>query len=147
MLNNRYRVEIQKLDLLISNWAFLAESETRYFKLGSIDLDLEMGLCHNAGLYNVPSSVLHESFASWSGFSGSLGYPVEGKKAFYEHTNKFTVERLRLAKHLRTDLFIKGSPKPTFSEKVDKILDNKFISVPLAFTMFFVMAYYMAKLI
>ena len=147
MLNNRYRVEIQKLDLLISNWSLLAESDTRYFKLGSIDLDLEMGLCHNAGLYNVPSNVLHESYSNWSGFSGSLGYPVEGKKAFYDHTNKFTVERLRLAKHLRTDLFIKGSPKQTFSQKVDKALDNKFLSVPLCFLMFFALAYTFVKLI
>lgn len=148
MLNNRYRKEIQNLDLIISNWSTLAESDTRYVKLGKLDIDTHQGLCHNAVLYFLPDSVRNKAFESWVNFSGSHLYPIEGNGFdFMANGNKFTVERLRLAKHIRTELFIKGTPKPSLSVKFDNALDNKILSFTLVFLMFWLVGHFMLRLI
>lgn len=147
MLNNRYRKEIAKLDLLILNWNMLTNSGTRYNKLGNYDIDSSMGLCHNAYLYDVPKSVMHSIYDSFKGFSGDYTYPLSASE--WMNTNKFTVERLRLAKHIRTELFIKGSTiEQSFfecvQESISQLFDNvifcwfAYISLFITFLYFFI---------
>lgn len=136
MLNNRYRKEIAKLDLLILNWNMLANSGTRYNKLGTYDIDSSVGLCHNAYLYDVPKSVMHSIYETFKDFSGDYSYPLSASE-WLTNDNKFTVERLRLAKHIRTELFIKGSAiEKSFLDCVQESISQLFDNVVFCWVMY-----------
>lgn len=137
MLNNIYRNEIARLDLLILNWNMLAESDVTKHKLGKYDIDTTLGLCNNAFLFNLPQNVLKHCFMTSPNFSGHVLYPL-GRDDWYNNKNKFTVERLRLAKHIRTELFFMGAPQPTLSEKISKLYENNLVCFLTIFVIFLI---------
>lgn len=150
MLNNIYRTEIARLDLLILNWNTLAESDATHHKLGKFDINTNYGLCHNAFLYDLPKHVLDHCFDSHKSFSGSYTFPL-GREEWFQDGNKFTVERLRLAKHMRTELMVMGSPKPTnmeaFSDYISELYESKFVCWITVLAIFCLIGYLCAKLV
>lgn len=145
MLENKYREEIQKIDAMINHWDELAESEVEHCKAGIFDVRVDAGLCYNA-LTTVKAYTIHEIFKTWPRYSGNVLYPIEGSShGFHSTANKFSDDRrLSLAKHIRTELFILGTPKPTITDKVQTALDNNILLTIALVALFFTFGYLFA---